>query len=40
MATADRAVVVFVKEFQWDQRPQQLQNGLIHQLPKSYLVFK
>ena len=27
MATADRAVVVFVKEF---QRPQLLKNGLIH----------
>ena len=30
IATADRAVVVLVKEFQWDQRPQPLQNGLIH----------
>ena len=30
MATADRAVVVFVKEFQWYQRPGPLQNGLIH----------
>ena len=28
IATADRAVVVLVKEFQWDQRPQPLQNGL------------
>ena len=35
MATADRAVVVFVKEFQWDQRPQPLQNGLIRHLPLS-----
>ena len=40
MATADRAVVVFVKEFQWDQRPQPLQNGLIHHSPKIYFVFK
>ena len=39
MATADRAVVVFVKEFQWDQRPQPLQNGLIHHSTKIYLVF-
>ena len=30
MATADRAVVVFFKEFQWDQRYHPLQFGLIH----------
>ena len=40
MATADRAVMVFVKEFQWDQRPQQLQNGLIHYSTKINSVFK
>ena len=34
-ATADRAVVVFVKEFQRDQRPQPLQNSLIHH-PSNY----
>ena len=40
MATADRAVVVFVKEFQWDQRPRPLQNGLIHHSLKNTLAFK
>ena len=30
MATADSAVVVFVKEFQWDEGPQPLQNDSIH----------
>ena len=30
MVTADRAVSVILKEFQWDQRPRPLQNGLIH----------
>ena len=30
IATADRAVVVLVKEFQWDQRPRPIQKGLIH----------
>ena len=30
LATADRAAVLFVKEFQWDQSPQPLQNGLFH----------
>ena len=33
MGTAGKAVMVFVKEFQWDQRPQLLQNGLIHHQP-------
>ena len=40
MATADRAVVVFVKEFQWDQRPKPLQNGLINHSHQINLVFK
>ena len=39
MATADRAVVVFVKEFQWDQRRQPLQNGWIHHKLKINLTF-
>ena len=34
MATADWAVVVFVKEFQWDQIPQPLQNHLSHHSTK------
>ena len=29
-----KAVVVFFKEFQWDQRPQPLQNYLIHHSTK------
>ena len=29
MATDDWAVVVFVKEFQWDQIPEPLLNGLV-----------
>ena len=40
MAPADREVVVFDKEFQWDQRPQPLQNGLIHHSTKKFYVFK
>ena len=40
MATADRAVVVFVKEFQWNQRPQPHQNGLILHKPKINLAFR
>ena len=39
MATVNRAVVVVVKDFQRDQWPQPLQNGLIHHSPKIYLVF-
>ena len=39
MATTDRAVVVFVKELQWDQKPQPLQDGLIHHSPQIYYVF-
>ena len=34
MSTADRVVVVSIQEFQQDQRPQPLQNGLIHHYPK------
>ena len=39
MATADRAVLVFVKEFQWDPRPQPLQNSLTHHSNKLYFFF-
>jgi hypothetical protein len=34
MAKANKAVMVFFKEFQWDQRPRPLQNGLIPNHPK------
>ena len=40
MATADREVVVFVKELQRDQRPQPPQNSLIHHSPKIDLAFQ
>ena len=39
MATALRAVVVIVKEFQWDQRPGPLQNGLIYNSTEINLEF-
>ena len=39
MATAYRAIVVFVKEFQWKQIPQPTKNNLIHHSTKIYLVF-
>ena len=35
MATADRVVVVIIKEFQWDQTPQPLQSGLIQHSQKN-----
>ena len=40
MATADRAFVMFVKEFQCNQQPRPLQNGLIHHSPKINYIFK
>ena len=37
MAKADRAVVVFVKELQWDEGPQPLQNNSIHLNQKLFI---
>ena len=34
MATANRVVVVFVKEFQWDQKHKPFQIGYSYHLPK------
>ena len=31
---------MFLTDFQWDQNPQTLQNGLIHHSTKVYLPFK